>query len=951
MTTAPASPSGQQVLDDMRASGGHPRDMLPAQIRSVRSLLDSSLFTFAYIVCGFRDLYPPLHGPVCTLLESWGQPHYRRIIVQLPRGAYKCDTPSCMVHTKRGPVRAGDLRVGDELLALSDEFELTHNRIVSLNRSRAPLVRIKMRSGVETIVTPNHPFRTVLGWSQASDLYPGQGIAAPRRLRCSPPSGHLPYTAGAFCGDGCFAGPTPTLTCFDLEIVAACRREGAVLRQRNTRPEVYSLLLDSSRLLPRDSWSYSKEKKIPACYEGSSEFLSGLFDTDGSVGGNAIILVTTSDQLAKDVTRNLRYFGIFARRRRYQSQGPNGFRGWAWHVSFGGLDNVERFQKEIGFKVTRKAARLASLVAQCSRDGSGIRSEAVPPEWRKLLRSQRRGNHPGRCPESRGDIRKLRDAGIRVDNSYWTSRQKLRRAASVLGRSDLLHLTSPDVVWDRVESVEPLGTGPIVQMEVSGNRTYLGDCLWKHNSSVGTIANALWQITREPDSAVAIFNKRQANTKKWLRAMRSIVQGGDWFRVLYPDLLPPGISEGTEPPKKWRWNDEELLFQRSVYNIPEASITGEGVGASATGGHWPKIIKDDLIDAEDRDSPATMEAAWQWLGVSQHLERPAGRGQDLIMCTPWAYGDVYARLLREQPYDEATGEGYRLYRRSAIENGSSIFPHEWSTADLMREYRADAFSFMCLRMCLPRPSREVALDLEWVRKSQLGESGGGPAAVIHTESYDPDILDADIDETDIPPRIVPFQWCNGGVLFDPAPTEQRERKREPGSRNGLVAERIDPWGRRFVLEARGTRDNPHEVAHTVFQMLDRWGLHRVYVEESVLGLYARHILNQEALRQGRSIHIVPVPHKGRPKDTRIATLIPKLQRGLYYFLDTGTQELVQEMMEYPAGTSRDLLDALAYDEAIHRPESPAEAEFRLYQRDLHDSGESGRDVGPTGTGW
>src|SRR5690606_10164863 len=126
------------------------------------------------------------------------------------------------------------------------------------------------------------------------------------------------------------------------------------------------------------------------------------FDTDGTVNTKHINLTTASQQLAKDIQRNLRYFGIIARIYKYTSQGPNNFRGTMYHVNIGGHTSIRRFAKHIGFTIERKAKRLAALV-NTSTDSSDL----IPPEWRATLR---RGK-----PGDRGDLRLLRDAGIRCD--------------------------------------------------------------------------------------------------------------------------------------------------------------------------------------------------------------------------------------------------------------------------------------------------------------------------------------------------------------------------------------------------------------------------------------------------------------------------------------------------------------------------------------------------------
>src|SRR3990172_6283413 len=105
-------------------------------------------------------------------------------------------------------------------------------------------------------------------------------------------------------------------------------------------------------------------------------------------------------------------------------------------------------------------------------------------------------------------------------------------------------------------------------------------------TSLGTIANALWQISREPDQPVAIFNEKEDNAAMWVRTIRTIIQNSLIFQVLFADLLPPGISvadreRGVSIPRWWKWTDTEINLQLGRDSKPEASIQALGVGSAA----------------------------------------------------------------------------------------------------------------------------------------------------------------------------------------------------------------------------------------------------------------------------------------------------------------------------------------------------------------------------------
>jgi hypothetical protein len=437
-------------------------------------------------------------------------------------------------------------------------------------------------------------------------------------------------------------------------------------------------------------------------------------------------------------------------------------------------------------------------------------------------------------------------------------------------------------------------------------------------SSLCTIANSLWQVCKDPDAPVAIFNEREDNTKKWLKTIREVVERSRIFQEVYRDILPPGIhpedeAKGITRPKTWKWSDTKLDFERSRHNIPEASITGLGIGAAAAGGHWPKIIKDDLISEDAKLSNSVMQRSKDWLDNSFALEEPALSGQDLIICTPWRYDDVYAHAL--QKYD------YQLYRRRAIEDGKVIFPEKFNAERLEKIRKADPFHYASQFQCTPRPGRDQAFDEDWVRYSTVQ----GSAVVIEKESFDPTLS---MVETELPPaQRIPLHQMEKALLIDPAPSEDSEVKRNANARNALVVVGHDYWGRKHVLDVWADRVSPPEVLSKIFELCDQWGIETIAIEEVVFSVLYRHWINERARKENRWVRVVGLKPSNRTKNARINALIGPIQGGHFYVSRSCAKAVCQELSEYPYGTTRDILDALSYYDApgvLPRPLSPEE---------------------------
>lgn len=452
-----------------------------------------------------------------------------------------------------------------------------------------------------------------------------------------------------------------------------------------------------------------------------------------------------------------------------------------------------------------------------------------------------------------------------------------------------------------------------------------------YKTSLCTLANAHWQISKDPNQTILICNEVFENAKKWVRTIREVASTNKLYQAVYRDILPPGIAMDTEKnkPQDWKWNDFELKFNRSITR-PEASITAAGVGNATTGGHWDRIIKDDLVSEEAKNSPAVMARVKDWFDSSLPLERPPYKGTDLVVCTPWTYDDVYRYILEN--YD------YKLYRRSVIEEGPdgdevSILPKKWTLEELHKERDRNPHYFSAQMMCRPRPGKDQAFEPEWLKYFNVKVIAEEPILCVLPGSYVADASEVIDDDGKVhePPEELPLWWCNTALLVDPAAADGPNRPGDDRARTGILAVALDPWGRGFILDCWAGRVTPPDVLKHIFRMTKRWGITRVGIEEVTFSLVYRHWLLQECKRTGRYLTVVPMKPKGRTKESRIEEKQHGFQRGMYYLNDLPQlKALKQEYIDYPYAKTRDLLDALAYDhEVLRRPESPEEREWMM----------------------
>lgn len=530
-------------------------------------------------------------------------------------------------------------------------------------------------------------------------------------------------------------------------------------------------------------------------------------------------------------------------------------------------------------------------------------------------------------------------------------------ALFVCGFKDLIPTLHGDLakwigLWGKVE-VE--GKGWLYYSQVSSDDKVLRDYRRSmtqiprehFKTSLGTIANSLWQASRvDPDGVpgvyrpVAIFNERQDNATKWLRSIRDIVQSSNVFQLVYKDLIPPGIAKGSNQtlPRWWKWADNDLDFAGKKPGEVESSISAHGIESATTGGHWPKLILDDLISVKHQQSQVEMERTRAWVRKHIYLMRPVERSIAFVDCTPWTYTDVYVDMCRDY--------GYKLYRRSALEDragkpsitdGFPIFPEKLSRKTLLAMHVRDPFGFNSQMMCIPLAGEEQSFNKDWMKFGKIeADPNGEPVFVIDEAHYAPTRSEAETTrghgaaDTVVPPRRVPLHWMSKAIIIDPAPTERSAQHNDPHARTAILVEGMDSWGRRYILESWADRLGYMAIIDKIFSLAIKWSIDRVGIEEINFSNVYRHWILREQRKDGKypGYHLQPFPLKpaGREKHARILSREPEWRQGLYYLNTEGTFPFQVEFVEYPNSQTVDLLDCMGYDkEALQRPESPDEA--------------------------
>ena len=163
-----------------------------------------------------------------------------------------------------------------------------------------------------------------------------------------------------------------------------------------------------------------------------------------------------------------------------------------------------------------------------------------------------------------------------------------------------------------------------------------------------------------------------------------------------------------------------------------------------------------------------------------------------------------------------------------------------------------------------------------------------------------------VSEADMPTDLTWFMSCD--LAFS---------EKESADQSALICNGIDSDGNWFVYPVAG-RWKPSETASKIFELVSRFNILDVGVEQGSSLIAVKEHLEQMMLDYQNFFNVIELKHGGRSKISRISALEPVVNMNKLYIVDNGdcAEDLVEQMeLTDSSGckaTHDDLIDALAY---------------------------------------
>lgn len=454
------------------------------------------------------------------------------------------------------------------------------------------------------------------------------------------------------------------------------------------------------------------------------------------------------------------------------------------------------------------------------------------------------------------------------------------------------------------------------------------------------------RICGNPEVSIMLANEKEQTAKDMLSAIKWQFENNELLRALFPEVIPDDLNDTT-------WSATRIICKRGT-GRKEPTVFVIGVGGTVTGMHPDIIIVDDAISRDAMENARAgawqiMHATNRWINQLDPLVNKGARPfpEIIFIGTRWWHGDCYEHVETAFGYGaEPQYVGLRMrmpdtsvqvlpqttayvvgdlavFRRSAIEDGRSIFPEKWSLEDLAKIRLRDPALFACNYMNQPADEVTATFKQDWLK----------PLVWLDEDQF------YITDET-AKKLVLRIRDLDRLILVDPGGFG--ERVVESRARAAAVCVGDDFRGHKFFLGCYSEQDTYLACIRKIIDWCHKYGPRKIYVERAGQQAAFAQLIRVEIQSAGLNVPVDDVTLKpgGTHKDVRILEIEPYFQRGEIY-TGTGSEfhEFKTQYAQFPRSARKDVLDILGHWPKVmrksplanqNRPEVRRANELALY---------------------
>lgn len=381
-------------------------------------------------------------------------------------------------------------------------------------------------------------------------------------------------------------------------------------------------------------------------------------------------------------------------------------------------------------------------------------------------------------------------------------------------------------------------------------------------SSIVTKAGSVLRMLQNPNIRVLIANNTWDNARKFLRSIQAHLVRGQ----LLPNYF--GQFDGGH------WNQDEMTIKQRTTILDAPTIATTGLEKEQTSQHYDLIIADDLVARENVQTPEQRNKVKDYINSLMALLEP--NGELWVVGTRWSQDDAYGDLIEEGIWDVLKRSCYTDEARTA-----PLFAEKFTLEKLaFLRNKLGPTLFSCWYLNNPISQEAADFKKEWIR---FYEPGSPHPATLY-------------------------------LAIDPAHSLSRDADYSAFVVAGMFSDR-----KIRVVDYVRKRVVPSDLVDIVFDLVKKWGLHRVGIETFAFQKTLKYEIERKQRETRLFFRIDELGRrnsggKGEPflsKEARIRGLQPLIEQGLIEFRKD-MHDLVDELLSFPRGKYDDLIDALSY---------------------------------------
>jgi hypothetical protein len=302
-----------------------------------------------------------------------------------------------------------------------------------------------------------------------------------------------------------------------------------------------------------------------------------------------------------------------------------------------------------------------------------------------------------------------------------------------------------------------------------------------------------------------------------------------------------------------------------------------------------------------------------------------GRNDEIVVGNRWSYRDLNYHIKAKElnfkfQSHSALGGCCSLHSPNTI-----IFPEEF-TFRILDEWkkREGSYFFSCQYLNSPTPPGDTKFKQSYLNyfKFRTVDDKDKRVMIQHF------VKEGGLVEKDLFPS-----HLNRTMIVDPnhAGTEGR-------SRHAIVITGFQklPKARVYLLDLYAENSSHADLVFNMYKLAEKWKIKTIDLETIGAQKWLKYhidVMNEQRRKDGKwtvEIRELKIEHGKDAKIHRIESLEPMFERGEFWCLKEGHEKFIQEYVEYPYSSTRDILDVLGYAMRTWNVEDMNESEVKAF---------------------